>query len=47
MSNLLIETHHNITVVKINRPKVLNALNRETLEELLHFLEVTAQEDKA
>jgi len=46
MSNLIIEKHHNVTVIKINRPKILNALNRSTLEELLHFLTVTAPKDE-
>ncbi|HET8839632.1 MAG TPA: enoyl-CoA hydratase-related protein [Flavobacteriaceae bacterium] len=32
--NLLLEQHEEIAVVIINRPKKLNALNRETLDEL-------------
>jgi enoyl-CoA hydratase len=32
--NLLVEVADGIAVVKINRPQVLNALNRETLQEL-------------
>jgi len=34
--NLLLEIKDGIAVVKINRPKALNALNSETLEELKH-----------
>jgi len=33
-NNLLIETNNKIAIVTINRPKKLNALNKETLEEL-------------
>jgi enoyl-CoA hydratase len=32
--NLLIERHEATAIVTINRPKVLNALNRQTLDEL-------------
>ena len=32
--NLLIETREHIATVTVNRPKVLNALNRKTVEEL-------------
>ncbi|MEC7839702.1 MAG: enoyl-CoA hydratase-related protein [Chlamydiota bacterium] len=45
MSNLIIEDHQDVTVIKMNRPKVLNALNRATLEELLFFLQVTAPKE--
>ena len=34
--NLLLEIKDGIAVVKINRPKALNALNSETLDELKH-----------
>lgn len=34
LENLLLETHDGVAVVTINRPKVLNALNAQTLEEL-------------
>ncbi|MHA1975139.1 MAG: enoyl-CoA hydratase/isomerase family protein [Candidatus Hodarchaeales archaeon] len=37
--NLLIETDNRITTVTINRPKALNALNMETIEELQTFLD--------
>lgn len=40
MENLLYEKlEPSIGLLKINRPQVLNALNRATLEELLHFLQ--------
>jgi len=45
MSNLNIKTEHGITTIHINRPEALNALNQETLEELLHFLEKTARQE--
>ena len=44
--NLLIETKDGIAKVTINRPKVLNALNPEVLEELLHFF-TEVQKDKS
>jgi len=34
--NLLLEIKDGIAVLKINRPKALNALNSETLDELKH-----------
>lgn len=38
MENLIYEKHEAVGVLKINRPKVMNALNCEVLKELLHFL---------
>lgn len=35
MENIIIEKENQITRVTVNRPKSLNALNKETLEELL------------
>ena len=32
--NLIYETRDNLAIIAINRPKVLNALNRKTMEEL-------------
>ncbi len=44
--NLMIETEEGIAILKINRPKVLNALNVETLEELQQALkEVEERKD--
>jgi len=37
--NLLVETDDRITTVTINRPKSLNALNMETIEEFQTFLD--------
>ena len=34
-NNLLVEISENIATVTVNRPKALNALNEETLQELL------------
>lgn len=42
MSHLNVVQEGEVVVVKINRPHALNALNRETLEELLAFLEESA-----
>lgn len=36
--NLLVESRGPVTVLKVNRPEVLNALNRETLAELQDFV---------
>jgi enoyl-CoA hydratase len=36
--NLLYEKKNNIAYITFNRPKVLNALNRKTVEELQHVL---------
>jgi enoyl-CoA hydratase len=35
--NLLVENKDGIVVLTINRPKALNALNRQTLSELRQF----------
>src|SRR5207249_6358931 len=42
MKNLIFEKlSDDIGILKINRPEALNALNRDTLYELLHFLKNT------
>ncbi len=43
-NNLLITTDNRITTITINRPKKLNALNKETIEELHHAF-AKAEED--
>lgn len=42
--NLLYETRQGVAVVTINRPQVLNALNRRTLEELDHCIQQIGQD---
>src|ERR1700681_4538927 len=42
--NLLYEKRDRIGFITFNRPKVLNALNRKTIEELNHIL-IAARED--
>lgn len=46
-SNLLIENREGITLVKINRPKALNALNPEVLTELLQAFQQINQDDSS
>jgi len=43
--NLLVERHDGVTVVTINRPKVLNALNAQTLTELGQVLDEVERDD--
>src|SRR4051812_16962027 len=38
LDNLLLERESAVAFITVNRPKVLNALNSPTLEELLHTL---------
>ena len=45
MNNLLCEFKNNIALVTVNRPKSLNALNPETLEELAAVFEELAAKD--
>jgi len=44
MNNILVSTENKITTITINRPNKLNALNKETIEELSHAIS-TAEED--
>lgn len=39
MNTVIVERHERVVVVRLNRPKVLNALNAELLNELLSTLE--------
>src|SRR5262245_13337187 len=43
--NVLIDRHGAILMVTINRPKVLNALNAQTLDELGHVVESAGKDD--
>jgi enoyl-CoA hydratase len=44
--NLLYEKRDRIGFITFNRPKVLNALNRKTMEELNHILIATREDDE-
>jgi enoyl-CoA hydratase len=43
--NIQVETEESIGIVKLNRPKVLNALNHELMEELVEALEKFDRDD--
>jgi enoyl-CoA hydratase len=45
MNNLLIENQSGTRIITINRPKQLNALNRETIQELHDALTAAAADD--
>ncbi len=42
LENLLIERDGAVTVITLNRPKVLNALNAQTLDELTTAFDAVA-----
>jgi enoyl-CoA hydratase len=44
--NLLVEKSERIAIVTINRPSVLNALNKDTLIELLQVAQILEQDDE-
>ncbi len=44
--NLLVEKSERIAIVTINRPSVLNALNKDTLMELLQVMPILEQDDE-
>lgn len=44
--NLSFSTKKGIVILTINRPKALNALNKQTMDELQHFFEVSAPRRK-
>ena len=46
-NNILTETQNGVTTITINRPKKLNALNRQTIEELHHAFKEADQDDQA
>ncbi|HEY7162778.1 MAG TPA: enoyl-CoA hydratase-related protein, partial [Acidobacteriota bacterium] len=44
--NIILEVRENIAYITVNRPKVLNALNDKTMEELKHaFLDIRHRND--
>lgn len=43
--NLLLSTQDNIATISINRPTKLNALNKDTIQELHHAFELLAADD--
>lgn len=45
MDNILFEKENRIATVTINRPKSLNALNKDTLEEIVKCFETIAKDD--
>lgn len=47
MDNLIYEKHGSqICILKVHRPEVLNAINRATLEELLHFIQYKVRQEQ-
>ncbi len=44
-TNILLEREGAVAVITLNRPKVLNALNRETMDELVDALETLDRDD--
>lgn len=45
-NNILLEKHDGIGVITVNRPEHLNALDRETVEELAEVIERAAADDE-
>ena len=46
MNNLTLDVENEVAVLTINRPKALNALNSETLDELTEVLtEIEGRDD--
>ncbi|MEG2018621.1 MAG: short-chain-enoyl-CoA hydratase [Clostridium sp.] len=44
--NIVLEKEKNVAVVKINRPKALNALNSETLKEIDHVIQEISDDEE-
>ena len=44
--NLLFQKEENVTTITLNRPKSLNALDSDHLAELVHALEMVADDDE-
>lgn len=45
MNNILVTNQSKITTITINRPTKLNALNKETIEELSHAIDAAEDDD--
>ncbi|MDQ6723591.1 MAG: enoyl-CoA hydratase-related protein [Thermoproteota archaeon] len=46
MENILLDSNFkDICIIKINRPKVLNALNRDTIEEFYEAIDIVSNDD--
>jgi enoyl-CoA hydratase len=45
-NNIILEKEGNLALVKINRPKALNALNSETLKEIDHAIDTIANDEE-
>ena len=46
-NNILVESENGLARVTINRPKKLNALNKETIEELSNAFDILEEDENA